>query len=274
MKTTRTIASHELSQMMKSDWLLLYAGLFALLALGLSYIGQRNLGEIGFQNFSRTTASLLNLCLLLTPLIALSLGGGVIAGMRDRGSLAYLMSQPISPAELLVGKAAGVFAAVALATSVGFGLAGTVIAFYAPSLDAGLYLMLWALVLVLAGVMVALGVLASVLGKTRAQATGLALIAWFVFVLFFDLVLVGILSSSSIGGPGMLATLVLNPVEIVRVLAIIHLEPELNVLGPFGAYVYDDLGLVRATILLLAALVAWLTAPMLLALRIFGRNHE
>ena len=274
MKATRSIARQELSQMLRSDWLLLYAALFGLLALGISYIGQRNLGDIGFQNFSRTTASLLNLCLLLTPLIALSLGAGAIAGMRDRGSLTYMMSQPISPVELLLGKAAGVFASVALASTVGFGLAGIVIAFYAPSLDAGLYLMLWVLVVALAAVMVALGVLASVLTRSRAQATGLALVGWFVFVLFFDLVLIGLLSVSNIGGAGMLTTLLLNPVEIVRVLAVIHLEPELNVLGPFGAYVLDELGVAWATVLLSASLAVWLIVPLALALWVFQRNHE
>ena len=59
-----------------SWWLLSYALIFTFLAVALAYLGQRNLGGLGFQNFSRTTASLLNLCLLLAPLIALSAGAG------------------------------------------------------------------------------------------------------------------------------------------------------------------------------------------------------
>jgi Cu-processing system permease protein len=274
VKAARTIARNELSQMLRSDWLLLYAALFGLLALGLSYVGQRNLGDVGFQNFSRTTASLLNLCLLLTPLIALLLGSGVIAGLRDRGTLTYLLSQPISPQELLLGKTLGVLGSVVLANTMGFGIAGIVIGFYAPSLDAGLYLMLWFLMLALAAVMVVLGVLSSVIGHSRAQATGLALVGWFVFVLLFDLVLIGFLSATSIGGTGMLATLLLNPVEIVRVLAIMHLEPELEVLGPFGAYLLNEMGLISATVLLSVALFVWLVTPTAAALWLFHRDHE
>ena len=95
MNAIAVVMKKEVRDALGSWWLLVYAGLFTLLALGLSYIGQRNLGGLGFENFSRTTASLLNLCLLLAPLVALSLGAGAIAGERDRGTLTYLLAQPL-----------------------------------------------------------------------------------------------------------------------------------------------------------------------------------
>ena len=63
MNATLTVARKEVRDAVASKWLVLYAGIFALLALAVAYVGQRNLGELGFDNFSRTTASLLNLCL-------------------------------------------------------------------------------------------------------------------------------------------------------------------------------------------------------------------
>ncbi len=269
MNAVVAITRKEVRDALNNWWLLLYAGLFALLALGLAYLGQRNLGSLGFENFSRTTASLLNLCLLLAPLVALSLGAGAIAGERDRGTLTYLLSQPLDRWELLVGKFAGLFLSIAIATVAGFGLAGVFIAFYASAMDAGVYLLFLGLVLALIAVMTGLGLVASVVSATRVQALGVALLVWFVAVFFFDLVFIGLVSSTSLGGGGLLLALLANPVEIVRVLAIIHLEPDLEVLGPFGAYLMERVGVGGATAILGAALVAWVTAPVSLAAWLF-----
>jgi Cu-processing system permease protein len=269
MNAVVAIAKKEMRDALSGLWLPLYGGLFALLALGLSYLGQKNLGSLGFENFSRTTASLLNLCLLLVPLIALSLGAGAIAGERDRGALPYLLAQPLSRWELLLGKFSGLVAAIGLATLGGFGVAGVVIAVYASAMDVGTYLLFLALVMALIAVMTGIGFVGSVIATTRVQALGIVMLVWFAAVFFFDLVLIGLVSATSLSGRELLAALLLNPVEIVRVLAIIHLEPDLEVLGPFGSYVYEQLGVGGATALLGGALVAWLVAPLVLAIRLF-----
>lgn len=273
MNAIMAVTRKEVRDALANWWLLLYAGLLTLLALGLSYVGQRNLGSLGFENFSRTTASLLNLCLLLVPLIALSLGAGAIAGERERGTLTYLLAQPLERWELLLGKFAGLFLAVALATTVGFGLAGIAIATFASAMDVGTYILFLALVLALVAVMTGLGLLASVVSATRVQAFGLAMLVWFVAVLLFDLVLIGAVSATSLGGGGLLFLLLANPVEIVRVLAIIHLEPDLEVLGPFGSYLLETSGVWGATRILAAALLAWTVAPLYLATRLFDNRR-
>jgi Cu-processing system permease protein len=272
MSAALTITRKEVRDALASRWLLLYAVLFAVLALSISYIGQRNLGSVGFENFSRTTAGLLNLCLIMAPLLAVSLGAGAIAGERERGTLTYLLAQPISRFDLLIGKFAGLVAAVGLATIAGFGAAGVVIALFADSMDAGTYLMLMLLVLALVAIMTGIGLLASVASSTRAQAFAIALLVWFAAVLLFDLVLIGLVTSASLGGSSLLALLLLNPVEIVRVLAIIHLEPDLQVLGPFGSYILEELGTTAATAVLLTALAAWAVVPLALAAWLFNRS--
>ena len=110
MSAVPIVAKKEIRDALSNRWLLAYCGLLALLALALSYLGQRNLGALGFENFSRTTASLLNLCLLLAPIMALTVGAGAIAGERERGTLTYLLSQPIERWELLLGKFVGLVA--------------------------------------------------------------------------------------------------------------------------------------------------------------------
>lgn len=269
MNAVAVIMKKEVRDAVSSGWLVLYGTAFALLALGLSYLGQRNLGSLGFENFSRTTASILNLCLLLAPLIALSMGAGSIAGERDRGNLTYLLSQPLNRWELLLGKYAGLVVAISVATIAGFGAAGLVIASFAHSMDVGTYVLLLGLVIVLVAVMTGLGVVASVVSANRVQAMGIAMLVWFFAVLFFDLVLIGMVSGTSLGGAGLLATLLLNPVEIVRVLAIIHLEPDLQVLGPFGSYLLESLGTTAATAVLSAALAVWVVVPVGAAVWLF-----
>ena len=273
MNAVIAIARKEVRDAVAGRWLILYAAVFAVLALGLSYLGQRNLGGLGFENFSRTTASLLNLCLLLAPLVALSLGAGSIAAERDRGHLTYLLSQPISRLELLLGKFAGLVAATSIATIAGFGAGGAVIAIFASSIDASAYVLLLVLVLALTSVMTGIGLLASVVSASRVQALGIVMLVWFFAVLFFDLLLIGLVSEASLGGGGLLAALLLNPVEIVRVLAIINLEPDLEVLGPFGSYLLETLGTTGATVLLSAALAAWAVAPIAVAARLFARRE-
>jgi Cu-processing system permease protein len=267
------IARKEAQDALRSRWLLIYAVAFAALALGLSYLGERNLGSLGFENFSRTTASLINLCLLLVPLIALTSGAGSIAGERERGTLPYLLAQPLERWELLTGKFTGLVAATGSATIAGFGVAGVFIAFFAATMDATTYLLLLGLMLALVAVMTGIGLAASVISNGRTQALGVALLFWFVTVLLFDLVLVGLVSNASLGGHGLMTALLLNPIEIVRVLAIMWLEPDLTVLGPFGSYLLEEVGRSAATAVLLAALAAWMVVPLGIAVWVFqGRR--
>ena len=91
------------------------------------------------------------------------------------------------------------------------------------------------LVLALIAVMTGLGLVASVVSARGCRRWGMAVLVWFVAVFFFDLVLIGMVSATSLGDGGLMLALLANPVEIVRVLAIIQLEPDLEVLGPFGS---------------------------------------
>ena len=272
MSAITIIAKKEVRDALSSSWLLSYGVMLALLALGLSYLSQRNLGTVGFENFSRTTASLLNLCLMLAPIIALSMSAGAIAGERDRGTLTYLLAQPIERRELLLGKFVGLVVSIGLTTVAGFGVAGLAIALSGSAMQVGTYLLFVALVIALVAVMTGLGLLASVVSSGRAQALGLALLVWFALVFFFDLVLIGLVSSTSLGGGGLFVALLANPVEIVRVIAIIHLEPDLEILGPFGAFVLEELGTGGATAVLVTALLVWIAAPLSAAALLFDRD--
>ncbi len=267
MTAITTISWKELHDAMHSRWLIAFAGTFALVALALAGVQQQ--GDVGAQGFNRTTASLINLCLLLVPLLALILGASAIAGERDRGTLATLLSQPLSAVELLAGKYLGLTIAVWAAVAMGFGVAGLLVALVSPVTDFGHYLLFVVLSGGLASAMLSIGMLISVLSDGRSKALAVAVLAWFVLVLFYNLVAIGIAVAVTSSGEMLLVSTLLNPVEAVRILAVLSLEPDLHVLGPLGAYLYVSFGTAGSAALLGAALLAWTAAPLVAAATIF-----
>ena len=261
-----TILGKELRDAVRSRWLTAFAVTFALVALGLAVIQQQ--GDVGAQGFNRTTASLINLCLLLVPLLALILGAGAIAGERDRGTLATLLSQPVSSTELLLAKYAGLALALWAAVALGFGVAGLLVALVSPVAGLGHFMLFVVLSGVLASAMLSIGLLISVIADGRVKALALAILAWFAFVLLYQFVAIGVALAITASGRGLVAAVLLNPVEAVRILAVMSLSPDLQVLGPLGAYLYLELGVVRSALLLAASTLAWCVVPLVAAARI------
>src|SRR3989304_4796748 len=92
-----TLAQKELRDALRNRWFLLFAAVFTLLALAFSYLSLAGAGVVGFAGFGRTTASLINLVLLIVPLMALTVGAQSLSAERERGTLAYLLAQPRAP---------------------------------------------------------------------------------------------------------------------------------------------------------------------------------
>src|SRR5262245_15597462 len=150
------VAGRELKESMRSRWFLLAAAGFFLLSLGLSWLGLAGAERSGVAGFDRTTASLLNLVLLFVPLVTLSLGSLGVAGEAEDGSLGFLLSQPLTRAEVYLGKYLGSLVAVAAAIAVGFGATAMVVGASSAGGDAKLFLALVALTLLLAAATLAI----------------------------------------------------------------------------------------------------------------------
>ncbi len=271
MSAMGAVVRKELRDAARSRWLAGFGGTFALTALALALAQDRG-GDATGQGFTRTTAGLVNLCLLLVPLLALSLGAGSVAGERERGTLASLLSQPISTTELLVAKYAGLVLAVWAAIALGFGAAGVILALVNPLAGISDYFLFTLLSAGLAATMLSLGMLISVLSDGRMKALALAIVLWFVLVLFYDFAAIGVALSVSSSGRTLLLAVLANPVEGARILAIVGLEPDLRVLGPLGSYLVNEMGVATTTGLLAGALLAWTAAPLALAARVFARQ--
>lgn len=269
MSAAPVLIRHELAEALRNRWLQAYAALFAVLALGVSLIGLNAVGAVGLEGYGRTTASLINLMLSLVPLAALLLGSAGLSGDRETGLLETFLAQPLTRGELVLGRYTGALAAIALATVLGFGLAGTLIGLAAGASGGLQYLAFLGIAVGLAAAYLAIGVAIAAGARSRTRATAVALAVWFASVVFYDLVLIAAGALAGSGVRVLAAALLLNPVEIARVLALLLLDPSLEVLGPIGGYVVARLGAAGAAGLLLGSLAAWIAGPLAVALAVF-----
>jgi Cu-processing system permease protein len=267
------IAGQETRINIRNRWTVLFAGVFGLLALAISYFGLITQGYAGFQGFERTTASLLSLVLYLVPLVALTMAALSLTG--DRGATELLFSQPVARAEILIGKVLGLFGSILTATLFGFGVAATVIGFETGTEGLFRFLSFTAIALLLALAFLALGALVSVLSCTRTRALALSLLLWFFLVLFYDLMVMGAAFLMKERSANLLIFISLfgNPVDVARVAGLISVG-NVTIFGAAGPALLKFLGgPMECQAALLLALVTWIVGPIALAARLL-RNRD
>lgn len=269
--TIALIAMEEFRINARNRWILAFGWVFALLTLAISYFGMVTAAEVGFQGFTRTTASLVNLVLYLVPIVALIMG---VLSLSPDGGSELLLAQPVTRVQVLVGKLAGVYAAVAVALLFGFGASGTVIALQAGGDGMGPYLFFVGHTLLLALVFAVLGGLLSITASNRARAIGAAVATWFFFVIFYDLLIIGagFLLPERIANLMVFLSLFGNPVDMARVASLISLGGA-TIFGAAGAALVKFLGGNAISMLVLVlGMLAWTAFSLLAAARILRQR--
>lgn len=264
-------AKREFRDALASKWFLLYTVAFSVLAVGVSFLSLSGVGSHGFAGFGRTAAGLLNLIMLVVPLMALTAGAGSIAGERERGTLLYLLAQPVSRAQVLLGKYLGLAAALLCSLGIGFGVSAGVLAWRAGGVGVGSFVMLIAFTAMLAVAMLSLGVLISVVSRRTGVATGIALFAWLTLVFVSDL---GLMAGSllfKLRVQEMFGLAVVNPLQSFKMAVIVNMNASLDVLGPVGAYASQTHGTTLPWVLV-SSLLAWTIVPLGLAVVLFARR--
>ncbi|MGQ0711526.1 MAG: ABC transporter permease [Rhodoferax sp.] len=258
-----TLAAKEFKDRLRNKWVLAVALVFTVFSLVITYFGGAAQGQVGPRSIEFTIASLVSLVIYLIPLIALLLGFDAVVGERERGSLDLLLSLPITRGELLLGKYLGLAAALTLSTLGGFALVALLL--WRQFQWAGLFhyggfmfssvLLGWAFL--------SLAVLTSVLARERTHASGLAIALWFLFVLVFDLVLLGLLVATGgrYGGDAIAYLLLLNPADVFRILNVFSLEDVRTLYGLSGIV---PAALAKPWVMG-GVMLAWIAAPLALA---------
>lgn len=267
-------AFEELKIAMRSRWTQIFAVVFAILASGVAGAGYIISGGHGVQDFARTSASLVHLVVLIVPLISLMLG--VLSLSLERGAAEVVFALPVARRTILAGRLFGLFLALALAQSFGFGLAGVVVWLQAGPEGLGAFLTVLAASLVATAIFLALAALlsADAFGRRRTRALALAIVTWLVCEVFVDLAALGVATFLPSGAASRLiiGANLLNPVGALRTGALLLVEGT----GAFGAaslallrFTHGPLG---ATALFALSLGFWIVLPSILACRRLERT--
>lgn len=266
-RTARTLAAWEYRGAVRARWVLVMAGVFGLLCVAVTLLGFRSVRDLGLSGIGPASASLVNLGVLLPSLMGLVLGAGVIVGAREQGMLAMLGAQPIHRGAIVTGAFTGITGALFSTLGLGFGLALLLMSGVARAEDLPALTALIGATAGVAAASVAIGTYASTLASTRAQAITAAVGFWIVAALGVDLALAALAPSLHLGPAGLLAVVLLDPLEAGRILALLGANMQGTALGPFGAYLVTTFGPVGTIVLLAADLAAWTLVPVLLARR-------
>jgi Cu-processing system permease protein len=267
------VAAKELRDAIRNRWFLLYSGIFTVLAVALSFLSTLGASSYGHVGYGRTAAVLVNLVALIVPLMALNVGAASLAAERERGTLAYLLAQPLDRGELLLGKFAGLSVALAAALAGGFGVSAAALAVAGGRGDATSYGTLVGVSMVLAFSMLALGLLVSSMAPRASVAAGIAVVLWLALVLLTDLGLMGSSLIFKLGAPQLLHLALANPLQVFKLAVLTDLNPTLDMLGPAGMYASTTYGRGLPWIFG-GVLAAWVVVPLAGAAAIFARTSR
>jgi Cu-processing system permease protein len=275
MRNVLIIARKEVQEGLRNRWVLATTLLLAALALTLTFLGSAPTGNVGVRALDVVIVSLSSLTIFLLPLIALLISHDAIVGEMERGTMLLLLSYPVGRWQVLFGKFVGHFAILAFATLMGYGAAAAALAATGAAIDGESWTAFGSMVgssILLGAVFIAVGYLASALVRERGTAAGIAIGVWLVFVLIYDMALLGLLvvdQGQTVSGGLLNALLLLNPTDAYRLF-------NLTSSGSVSAFSGMAGVAQNATLsppLLLVALVAWALLPLGLAALVFSRRE-
>ena len=269
------ITGKEVRDSLRNRWVLAATTLLAALALSLGFLGSTPTGSVKVDPLTVTVVSLSSLSIFLIPLIAMLLSYDALIGEIERGTMALLLSYPVSRVQILAGKFIGHIIILTLATAAGYGLAGIALQLANGGIDIAAwkpFALLIAASVVLGAAFLAMGYVISAKVKERGAAAGVAIGVWLFFVVIFDMTLLGVLvadSEQTITAPVVEGILLLNPADIYRLLNLTGYENTAMYAGMAG--LSEQISLTVPV--LLAAQVLWVFVPLVLAAWIFGRRQ-
>lgn len=275
MKNLTIIAVKEIQEGLRNRWVLATTLLLATLALSMTFLGNAPTGStIGSNRIDVVIVSLSSLTIFLIPLIALLISHDAIVGEMERGTMLLLLSYPIGRKQVILGKFLGQLIILAFATLFGYGSAAVLLAFTGSGIDGVSWLaflsLIWTSVL-LGAVFIAIGFFVSAIVRERSTAAGISIGIWLLFVLIYDMALLGLLvfdQGQLIGTALLNVLLLINPTDAYRLLNF----------GSGGAGALTGMGglagnATLGTNILALALVFWALIPLCLSMFVFSRKE-
>lgn len=274
MKMLWILAVKELRDGLRNRWIA--AAIFVLggLALILSLLGSAPTGSVSASALDISVISLASLSVYLIPLIALMLSFDALVGEFERGTMMLLLTYPVTRWQVIMGKFLGHVLILFIAILIGYGGAILIMTILTGGSTQGwqAYALMMASSLLLGAAFIALGYLVSVLVKERATAAGAAIGLWLVFVVLYDLILLGVLllDEGQLMSQQLFSLLMLiSPTDTYRILNLSLFDGVSQAAGISG--VASAAGM--SGVLLLSVMLLWVIVPLTLTLLVFKRRE-
>lgn len=240
MKHLWLTAWADIIESLRAKWFIVYSGVFGGIVVLLFVFGITESRIMGFTGLTRLLITYIQLTIAILPVFVLITTVRSVAGDREAGVFEYLLSLPISLSAWFWGRFLGRFIVVFL--PVFLAMVGAVIwgAVKGADIPWGLFASYTGLLLAVAWCFLGIGMLISTIARTADVAQGLAFVIWLIFLLFLDLILLGIMIREGLPSETAVALSLINPLQVFRTAAMVLFDPQLVILGP-SAYIILDL---------------------------------
>lgn len=244
--------SVELKHSIGERWFFLYFVLFCGLMAGFLWSGITESQILGFSGLSRTLITYIEITIIILPLFILISTVRSMVMEKETLVLEYMLSLPVSSSDYYWGKFVGRF--IIIVIPVLFAIAGSAVWALAKG-----YHISWTMIFSYSLMVVSLSIcflglsyFISSISRKQDTAVLTAFFAWFLFVMFLDVALLGLFLKFHININIVLAATLANPIELFRIAAYSLFDPKLAVIGPIAWTVMAKLG--RSGLLILSFL--------------------
>ena len=274
MKAIGILAVNEFLDGLRNRWVAAAIILLGTTALALLLVGSAPGGTIRAGALDVSVVSLTSLSVYLLPLIALLLSFDALVGEFERGTMLLLLTYPVARWQVVMGKFLGHMMILSTAVAVGYGGAAGITVLFTDNGVEGwqAYVAMMGSTLLLGAVFIGLGYLVSVLVRERSTAAGAAVVLWLIFVVLYDLALLGLLLADHEQriGQTLFSTLMLvSPADTYRLLNLTAFDVVGQAAGIAGVAARAGFGVP----LLLGLMVTWIVLPLAATMAVFHRRE-
>jgi ABC-type transport system involved in multi-copper enzyme maturation permease subunit len=233
----------DVGEVLRSRWLVLCLGVYALLGAVFVLVGMRESSVYGFTGTGRVLFSLCHALVILLPLLALLATGQVVNRARDDGTLELLLSHPIGRTAYLAGVTLIRGFALAAPLVLVLGALTTLSAIvFDQAIPFAFLIRSSAIAVTELVAFVGLGIATSVMVRHPARAITVIFVIWAASVALLDFAGIGLMLRWRVPAQAVFALAVLNPVQAARMALLSTAEPSLATLGPVGFYLANRVG--------------------------------
>jgi len=274
VKAIGILAVNEFLDGLRNRWVAAAIILLGTTALALLMVGSAPAGTIRAGALDVSVVSLTSLSVYLLPLIALLLSFDALVGEFERGTMLLLLTYPVARWQVVMGKFLGHMMILFTAVAVGYGGAAVITVLFTDNGAEGwqAYVAMMGSSLLLGAVFIGLGYLVSVLVRERSTAAGAAVVLWLIFVVLYDLVLLGLLLADHEQrmGETLFSTLMLvSPADTYRLLNLTAFDAVGQAAGIAGVAARAGFGVP----LLLGLMATWIVLPLAATMAVFHRRE-